>query len=110
MTDSQPEVTAPATTPPHRGERVRTVAVVLIAVTLTFAGLYFARGVFVPIGMALVFTALLRPVVRALEKLRVPTGVAATIVMLGMLAALAGAGMAVAVPVRGWMRQAPESI
>ncbi|HYH78287.1 MAG TPA: AI-2E family transporter [Longimicrobium sp.] len=110
MTDSQPEVIAPAPTTPQRGERVRTVAVVLIAVTLTFAGLYFARGVFIPIGMALVFTALLRPVVRALEKLRVPTGVAATIVMLGMLAALAGAAIAVATPVQGWMRQAPQSI
>ena len=110
MTDSHPEAPTAGSPSPDRGERVRTAAVVLIAITLTFAGLYFGREVFIPFFMALVFTALLRPVVRALEKVRVPTGLAATLVVLGMIAALVGAGIAVAAPVQSWSRQAPESM
>jgi predicted PurR-regulated permease PerM len=110
LTDTQPQAGEAAAPDPHRGERVRTAAVVLIAVAVTFAGLYIGREVFIPLGLALVFTALLRPVVRALEKVRVPTGLAATVVVLGMIAALVGVGIAVSAPVQSWSRQVPASM
>jgi predicted PurR-regulated permease PerM len=94
--------------PSRRRDRTRTAALVLLATVAAFAALYFGREVFIPLSLALVFTALLRPVVRALERLKIPTALAATMVVLTALAALAGAAMAVAAPVQGWAQHAPE--
>lgn len=110
MTESRPAASVPVTPPEPRGARVRTVALVLVAIGVVFAGLYFGRGVFVPVGMAFVFTALLRPVVRWLEKVHVPTTLAAALVVIAALALVAGAGTAVVAPVQSWVRSAPQSV
>lgn len=94
----------------RRGESVRTAAIVIIAVVAVAFALYFGREVFIPFALAGVFMALLRPVVRVLEKVRVPTALGALIVVLGSLALLTGAGFAVAVPVQHWAAQAPQSL
>jgi predicted PurR-regulated permease PerM len=94
----------------ERGERVRTTALVLIAGAAATALLYFGRNVFIPLFLALVFTALLRPLVRWLERLRIPTVLAGTLVVLLALGALFGAGLAVTAPVQDWMKEAPHSI
>jgi predicted PurR-regulated permease PerM len=88
---------------------VRTVAIVTVALGVVFAALYFGRDVFVPLGLAVVFTALLRPVVRWMEG-RIPTWLAATVVMLAALAALAGAGVAVIQPAQNWVHDAPHEL
>lgn len=103
---SPPAVSAPA--PARRGEGVRTACLVILAIAAVTAGLYYGRDVFVPVFMALVFTALLRPVVRRLERGRLPTGLAATLVIVVGLALLAGAVVALAAPVRDWARDAPK--
>jgi predicted PurR-regulated permease PerM len=101
----------PAALEPHgRGDRVRTAAAVVVATVAVAFALYFGREVFIPFGLALVFMAMLRPVVRALEKVRVPTALAALVVVLASLALLAGAGFAVVAPVRSWTQQAPQSV
>ncbi|HEX6750200.1 MAG TPA: AI-2E family transporter [Longimicrobium sp.] len=110
MTDLQPDNPPAPGARRRRGDAVRTVATVVIAVVAVAFALYFGREVFIPIALSLVFMALLRPVVRALEKLRIPTALAALVVVLGSLALLAGAGFAVAAPVQSWVKEAPQSI
>lgn len=110
MTEPPREELALAPAPPRRGERVRTAAALVVATAVAFAALYFGRDVFIPLGLALVFTALLRPVVRWLERAKIPTWLAATLVVLVAIAALAGAGMALAAPVQSWARQAPDEM
>jgi predicted PurR-regulated permease PerM len=93
-----------------RGERVRTTALVIVAIAAATALLYFGRNIFIPLFLALVFTALLRPLVRWLEHVRVPTMLAGTLVVLLALGALFGAGLAVTAPVQDWIKEAPHSI
>ncbi|HEX8905309.1 MAG TPA: AI-2E family transporter, partial [Longimicrobiaceae bacterium] len=110
MTDLPSDNAAAPAASPHRREGIRTAAAVTVAVVAVAFALYFGREVFIPIALSLVFMALLRPVVRALEKARVPTALGALLVVLGSLALLVGAGFAVAAPVQGWATQAPQSV
>jgi len=114
VTENQPgappaHASAAAPAAPPRAEQVRTVATVVVALGVVFAALYFGRGVFVPLGLAMLFTALLRPVVRRMEG-RVPTWIAATVVVLGAIALLAGAAVGVATPVQSWVHDAPQEL
>jgi len=96
--------------PHRRGGSVRTAALVTIAAVAVAFALYFGREVFIPIALAAVFMALLRPVVRVLERVRVPTPLAALLVVLASLALLAGAGAGVVVPVQKFATQAPQAV
>ncbi|HEV7590548.1 MAG TPA: AI-2E family transporter [Longimicrobium sp.] len=108
MTENVPAVVV--SEPPHRGESVRTVALVLLALAAVTAGLYYGRDVFIPISLAAVFTALLRPPVRWLERVKLPTSVAATLVVVASLAVLAGAVLAFTAPVQTFVKDAPRTV
>jgi len=108
MSENRPQAVVPD--PPRRGEGVRTVALVLLAIVAVTAGLYYGRAVFVPIALSAVFTALLRPPVRWLERAKVPTALGATLVLLASLAVLAGAIYAFAVPMQAFVKDAPRTI
>jgi len=101
---------AVVTEPPRRGEGVRTVALVLLALAAVTAGLYYGRAVFVPIALAAVFTALLRPPVRWLERVKVPTPLASTLVVLASLLLLAGAVYAFTAPMQAFVKDVPATI
>jgi predicted PurR-regulated permease PerM len=108
MSETSPAVVVPE--PPRRGEGVRTVALVLLAAAAVTAGLYYGRDVFVPIALAAVFTALLRPPVRWLERVKVPTSLGATLVVLASLLVLAGAVYAFTAPVQTFVQDAPRTL
>jgi predicted PurR-regulated permease PerM len=110
MSSAVPTPGIPLPPPSTHSERVRTTATVLLAVLAVTAALYFGRDVFIPLGLALVFTALLRPVVRWLERAHVSTALGASLVVIVALALLGGAAMAAANPVQQWVKEAPESI
>jgi len=99
------EVESPPKSSPNGG--LRTTAIVVLAVAAAAAGLYFGRGFFVPIVFAMMLNALLRPVVRRLERLRLPTGWAAAIVVLAIIGLLGGAGFALSAPLQYWIQEAP---
>jgi len=82
----------------------------VIATVAVLFLLYFGRGFFVPIALAFVFAIVFRPVVRFLERRRVPTAGAASIVMVATLAGLAGLGFALSVPLQDWAAKVPESV
>jgi predicted PurR-regulated permease PerM len=106
--ETSPAVVVPE--PPRRGEGVRTVALVLLAVAAVTAGLYYGRDVFVPISLSAVFTALLRPPVRWLERVKVPAPLGATLVVLASLLVLAGAVYAFTSPVQSFVKDAPRTL
>lgn len=108
VSEDPPVVVVPE--PRHHGESVRTVALVVLALAAVTAGLYYGRDVFIPIALAVVFTALLRPVVRLLERAKLPTSLAATLVVLAALAVLAGAVAAFAAPVQQFVKDAPRTL
>jgi predicted PurR-regulated permease PerM len=82
----------------------------LIAAILAIAALAVGRDFFIPIAMALAFHALLRPVVRAFERLGVPTVLGATVVVLSLLGLLIVGGVALSGPVGNFIDRAPASI
>lgn len=88
----------------------RSASLIIVAIVAAGAALYVAQEIFVPIALALLFTALFRPVVRVLAGISIPAPVSATLIVLGCLALLGAAGFFVAQPVRTWVRDAPKTL
>jgi predicted PurR-regulated permease PerM len=95
--------TGEASTPwPSARVVTATVAVIFL--------LYFGREFFVPIAIALLLSALFRPVVRWLEQRRIPTSAGATVVVLLFIIGVGAAGFGLSVPVQSWASKVPASI
>jgi predicted PurR-regulated permease PerM len=90
-------------------ERAQAVSIVILAILAGIGALYLGRDLFIPLALALLLNALLRPVVRRLERLRVATTVGATLVSLALLGVLIAGGMALVHPVRTWVSQLPAT-
>ncbi|HYA91122.1 MAG TPA: AI-2E family transporter, partial [Thermodesulfobacteriota bacterium] len=75
-----------------------------------FYTLYFARTLFLPFTLALLLNFLLRPVVRALKKIKIPELAGAALVLIALLGS-AGYGMVrLSAPAAEWIDKAPESL
>ena len=85
-------------------------ALTVLATLATICALYFGREFFVPIALSVLFTGLLRPLVRWLEAARVPTAAGATAVLVVFLGAVGLGANALADPVRGWIAKAPQTL
>jgi len=90
-------------------ERAQAIGIMMLATLAGIGTLYLGRTFFIPIALALLLNALLRPLVRGLERLHVSTVVGATLVSLGLLGALVAGGGALVNPVRVWVSQLPAS-
>jgi len=90
-------------------ERAQSVSIVMLATLGGISALYVGREFFIPLALALLLNALLRPLVRGLERLRVSTAVGATMVSLGLLGALVVGGLALVNPIQAWVSQLPTS-
>jgi len=86
------------------------LAIRIIAVVLVVAALTVGREFFIPVAMAFCFHALLRPVVRGLEVLRLPSWAGAAVVVLGVLFAIIAGSWALSGPIGNFVDQAPASI
>jgi predicted PurR-regulated permease PerM len=75
-----------------------------------FYTLYFARAFFLPLTLGLLAYFVLRPVVRGLERLRLPTGVAAGVVIVAVVGLAVLAGQALVGPAAELAKQAPAGI
>src|SRR5882762_8433116 len=85
------------------------VSLSVIAAILIVGALYVARAFFVPLALALALHALLRPLVRGLERLRIPTPLGAAIIVLGAVAVGVTAAWLLSGPVATWVEKAPTS-
>jgi predicted PurR-regulated permease PerM len=83
---------------------------VVLAVVATAFAFYFGREFFVPLVFAVLLNALLGPLVKRLEGWRLPTWLAAAVVVMGLLALLVGAGFALAGPLQRWVTEAPKRL
>jgi len=104
--ERSPGVTPATDDLPGKGTAVGIGVLAFVAAT---GAMFFARQFFVPIAFAFTLHPLFSPVVRRLERLRLPTAVAAAVVVLGIVAAIAGGLFALSRPMKGWIANAPAS-
>jgi predicted PurR-regulated permease PerM len=95
----------PADARPPRSAGITVLATIAIA-----AALYFGRDIFIPVALAILFTALLRPLVRWLERIGLSAPVGATVVLVALVGVLAVAVLSLSDPVRQWVGQAPRTL
>lgn len=96
--------------PPDERTGAHSTALVILAIIAAGAALYLARELFVPIVLALLFTAVFRPVVRVLAQVKIPAPVSATVVVLGVLALIGASGFLLSLPLQDWAREAPKTV
>lgn len=89
---------------------VKSLALSGLFILAGFYTLYFGRGFFLPLILALLISFLLRPLVRGLKKLRIPEAVGAAVVVLGLLGVLGTGIYELSGPAYAWMQQAPNSL
>lgn len=75
---------------------------------LAGAAFIYAKAVLMPVVLAFLLAITFSPVRRALEKIRVPNGIAAALITLGLLLGLAGAFAGVSAPLSDYVTNAPE--
>src|SRR5207302_9913672 len=81
----------------------------VIAAILTAGALYVGRPFFIPVALALALHALLRPLVRGIERPRIPAPLGAAIIVLGAVAVGATAAWSLSGPVALSVQNAPTS-
>jgi predicted PurR-regulated permease PerM len=96
--------------PPQDMQRVRTIGIAVLAGLAVIGALYVGGEFLIPIAFAMCLNALLRPVVRGMEKLRVPAPAGAAAVVLAIMALMLASGWLLAGPIKGWVRKAPQSL
>src|SRR5437667_2973998 len=82
----------------------------IIAIVAICVALFFAREILAPIAFAFLFSVVLRPPVRWLEKIHIPTWVGASLITLAALGLLILLVFLISAPLQKWMEQAPQSI
>ncbi len=90
-------------------QQAQAVGIVILVTLAGIGALYVGREFFIPIALVLLLNALLRPLVRSLEGLRIPAAAGAALVVLGLLGVLGAGGFALVDPVRSWVSQVPVS-
>jgi predicted PurR-regulated permease PerM len=76
----------------------------------TFYTLYFARAFFMPVVLAVLLDFLLKPLVRTLQRLRIPEALAAVLILGGAMAMAGYTVYAVSGPAAGWLARAPRTL
>ena len=92
------------------GERSRSIGTTVLAVLGVLYSLYFARAFLRPVAFALLLSFLFSPAVRALTRARIRPPLGAALVVLALLAGLAGGIYELSVPVQSWAARAPATI
>jgi predicted PurR-regulated permease PerM len=88
----------------------RSAGIVVLATLAVVAALYFGRVLLVPIALAVLFTGLLRPLVRRFEGAGLSAPIGATIVLVVFAGVVGVTTLALADPVRAWMSEAPKTL
>ncbi|MBA2586420.1 MAG: AI-2E family transporter [Chthoniobacterales bacterium] len=107
-----------ATSPARRGipdllQRpfdIRSLALTGLFVLAVFYTMYFMRSILLPIVLALLLSYLLRPVVRALARVRIPPSISAALILLSSVAVIGYAISFLATPAASWLEKAPYSL
>jgi predicted PurR-regulated permease PerM len=74
------------------------------------AACYVAAEIVLPIVLAFVLSLVLQPAMRALERVHLPRGIAALLVILVLFGTLGGLGAALSGPAASWVQELPAGI
>ncbi len=97
----------------HQGNRpteFKSIALKGLFVFACFYALYFARALILPFTLAFMLNFLLRPVVRALKKIKIPELAGAALVLVVVLGAVGYGAVKLSKPAAEWIDKAPESL
>ena len=94
--------------PPRPGAAAPRWAVVGIFLLLLVGGLAFARTFLTPVILGFLLALVFSPVRRALSRSRIPDGLGAAVIVLGLVAVLLLLGYLLSAPVTGWVEDAPR--
>jgi predicted PurR-regulated permease PerM len=89
---------------------VRSITLTGIFILLVFYTLYFARDFLLPVVLAFLLTFLLAPVVRGLNRIRVPETIGAALVILAVLSGVVYGVYSLSGPAGDWIEQAPQGL
>jgi predicted PurR-regulated permease PerM len=111
-----PSAAAPAVTAPSDEDDlpipsdINTVFLGGLFLLAMLAVCYVAAEIVLPIVLASVLSLVLQPAMRILERVRVPRGIAAILLILVLFGTLGGLGMALSAPAASWAQKLPEGI
>src|SRR6202047_602756 len=71
---------------------------------------YIASDIVLPIVLAFVLSLVLQPAMRALERVRLPRGIAAVFLILVLFGTLGGLGAALSGPAASWAQKLPTGV
>ena len=83
-------------------------AMIGIFLILASAAFIYAKAVLMPVVLAFLLAVTFAPVRRALEKIKVPSGIAAALITIGLLLGLLGAFAGVSAPLSDYIANAPQ--
>jgi predicted PurR-regulated permease PerM len=89
---------------------IRSIALTGLFILAAFYTLYLARSFILPIVLALLLNFLLNPVVRGLNKLRIPNALGAALVVFGLIGGVAWGVYELSGPAYQWAQEAPRSL
>jgi len=107
MTPQEPE-DRPTEAPRYLARASR--ALVVLATVAVAALLYFAREVFVPVALAILFALVLSSTVEGLHRFRIPRAVSAFLMLLILVMGLGAATDVVIEPAQQWLASAPRTL
>jgi predicted PurR-regulated permease PerM len=102
-----PDAGSPPTPPAQPASGVPGWAVTGIFLMLLIAGLSYARAFLMPVVLAVLLTLVFSPVRRQIERLGIPSGFAALLIVGALFAGISGGTIALAVPASSWIDRAP---
>src|SRR5438067_11517944 len=85
----------------------RTSCFLILSCIAVAGALYLGREFFVPIVFAFLLHAIFRPLVRIMERARVPAWVSGALVVIGVCVFLICVGYLLAAPLQDWIHKAP---
>lgn len=86
--------------------KISNIGLLLLALFYT---LYFARAIFLPLALALILALVFRPVQRALQRMRVPSVLAALLIVAAFCGIIILSFVPVIKPAVGWMEKMPQN-
>jgi predicted PurR-regulated permease PerM len=94
----------------ERPPALRGLSLPVLAVLASIFALYAARAVVIPLAIAFVLSFSLSPVVRGLQRLRLPLPLAAAVVMMALVAVLAFGVWMLVEPASVWVDKLPRTL
>ncbi|MEO7361714.1 MAG: AI-2E family transporter [Gemmatimonadaceae bacterium] len=90
--------------------RSATTGIIVLAVLAIVYSLYFARSFLVPIAFAILLDFLFSPLVRLMQKIRIPSAAGAAIIVLGLIGVAVIGSYKLSGPAQKMLRDAPATI